>query len=108
MSKYMRRPPSERRPGRRSGRWWTYAWKMGRGDRASGALRALDRRDGRGAHLSLHRGRVREARWEARRAVGMRWPAKRMRVSPSPTPALVLPAGVTEGRVRLNNEGREP
>lgn len=28
----------------------------------------------------------REARWEARRAVGMRWPAKRVRVSPSPHP----------------------
>jgi hypothetical protein len=27
-----------------------------------------------------------EARWEDRRAVGMRWPAKRMRVSPFPTP----------------------
>lgn len=25
-----------------------------------------------------------EARWEVRRAVGMTWPAKRMRVSPSP------------------------
>jgi hypothetical protein len=25
-----------------------------------------------------------EARWEVRRAVGMRWPAKWMRVSPSP------------------------
>jgi hypothetical protein len=28
----------------------------------------------------------REARGEERRAVGMRWPAKRMRVSPSPYP----------------------
>jgi hypothetical protein len=28
----------------------------------------------------------REARWEERCAVGMRWPAKRMRVSPSPQP----------------------
>jgi hypothetical protein len=28
----------------------------------------------------------REARWEERRAVGMTWPAKRMRVSPSPHP----------------------
>src|ERR671910_83101 len=27
-----------------------------------------------------------EARWENRRAVGMTWPAKRMHVSPSPTP----------------------
>jgi hypothetical protein len=28
----------------------------------------------------------REARWEDRRAVGITWPAKRMRVSPSPDP----------------------
>ena len=28
----------------------------------------------------------RQARWEERRAVGMTWPATRMRVSPSPQP----------------------
>jgi hypothetical protein len=39
----------------------------------------------------------REARWEDRRAVGMRWAAERMRVSPSPPLALVLPVRVTEG-----------
>ena len=37
----------------------------------------------------------RQARSEDRRAVGMTWPAKRMRVSPSPTPG-ACPAGTGE------------
>jgi len=37
----------------------------------------------------------REAHWEERRAVGMSWPAKRMRVSPSPTPG-AYPTGTGE------------
>src|SRR5215212_744319 len=39
----------------------------------------------------------REARWEERRAVGMRWPVKRMRVSPSPTPG-AYPTGTGDFR----------
>jgi len=51
----------------------------------------------------------REARWEDRRAVGMRWPAERMRVSPSPDPwRLSYRYGKSRGRVRRNSEGREP
>jgi hypothetical protein len=50
-----------------------------------------------------------EARWEERRAVGMTWPATRMRVSPSPHPwRLSYRYGQPMGRVRLNKEGREP
>ena len=50
-----------------------------------------------------------EARWEDRRAVGMTCPAKRMRLSPSPTPG-ACPTGTDDrgGRGRLNNEEREP
>jgi hypothetical protein len=36
-----------------------------------------------------------EAHWEERRAVGMTWPVKRMRVSPSPTPG-AYPTGTGE------------
>jgi hypothetical protein len=50
-----------------------------------------------------------EARWEERRAVGMTWPATRMRVSPSHHPwRLSYRYGQPMGRVRLNKEGREP
>src|SRR5919107_1395206 len=45
-----------------------------------------------------------EARWEERRAVGTGWPAKRMRVSPSPTPSACLTGtgerGVERGSIR--------
>jgi hypothetical protein len=50
-----------------------------------------------------------EARWEDRRAVGIRWPAKRMRVSPSPRPwRSSYRHGRSRGRARPNKEGREP
>src|SRR5919112_6308275 len=61
MSNYMRRLPllEEARPGRRSGRDGnpTYGrWVVATG--IQGAPRALDRRDGRGAHLRLPGWRV--------------------------------------------------
>jgi hypothetical protein len=84
---------------------------MGRGNGLQGALlRALNRRDGRGAHLWVCKEYEHgEARRKERRAVGMRWTAERTRVSPSPHPwRLSYRRGRTRGRVRLNKEGREP
>ena len=46
----------------------------------------------------------RQARSEDRRAVGMTWPAKRMRVSPSPTPG-AYPTGTGERGVECGRLG---
>ena len=51
-----------------------------------GALRTVDTETGEVIIWVCTEDEYRQARWEERRAVGMTWPAKRMRVSPSPHP----------------------
>jgi hypothetical protein len=89
MSYYMRRLPLMRRPAQVADPGEMVDLRMGDGSWRVG-FRALS------APSTAETGEViiwvctedeyKEARWEERRAVGMTWPATRVRVSPSPHP----------------------
>ena len=89
MSNYMRRLPLLRRPAQVADQGEMVDLRMEDGSWRQG-FRVLS------APWTAETGEVlvwvctedeyREAHWEDRRAVGMSWPAKRMRVSPSPHP----------------------
>jgi hypothetical protein len=108
MSNYMRRPPLLRRPAQVADPGEMVDLRVEDGSWRDG-FRALC------APSSAETGEVliwvctEDEYREARRGVGMSWPSKRMRVSPSPHPwRLPYKHGRTRGRVRLNNEGRKP
>ena len=89
MSNYMKRMPLKRRPPRIPDpgemvdlRMEDASWRQG--------FRALSEpstaETGEVIIWVCTEDEYRQARWEERRAIGMTWPAKRMRVSPSPQP----------------------
>src|SRR5215212_6683494 len=112
MSNYIRRLPLLRRPAQVADPGEMVDLRMEDGSWREG-FRALF------APSTLETGEVlvwvctedeyKEAHWEERRAVGMTWPVKRMRVSPSPTPG-AYPTGTGErgvecGRPRVYPRG---
>jgi hypothetical protein len=116
MSNHMRRLPLLRRPAQVAEPGEMVDLRMEDGSWRQGFFRALS------APSTAETGEVliwvctedeyREARREERRAVGMRWPAKRMHVSPFPTPGACLTGtgdrGVEGGLIRRGASHRWP
>jgi hypothetical protein len=89
MSNHVRRLPLLRRPAQVADPGEMVDLRMEEGSWREGfraLFCALDRRDGRVLIWVCTEDEYEEARSEDRRAVGVTWPAKRMRVSPSPHP----------------------